>query len=151
MHISRRLRRTLRSGKFHLTINRDFAGVIRGCAHRPGEGTWIIPDMLAAYEELHELGHAHSVEAWHDGKLSGGVYGVAIGGFFAAESMFTRVRDGSKVALAHLMSRLKQRGFLLCDIQFLSDHTSSLGGSEISRADYLKRLRKALAVKTEFM
>ena len=97
MHISRRLQRTIRSGKFQLTIDRDFAGVIRGCADRPGDGNWITPEMLSAYETLHRLGYAHSVEAWHSGILAGGVYGVAINGFFAGESMFSRVSDASKV------------------------------------------------------
>src|SRR5262245_8512422 len=105
LHVSRRLGRTVRSGKFACTINRDFAGVIRGCV-RPGEGNWITPEMIAAYEELHGLGFAHSVEAWHGGKLAGGVYGVALCGLFAGESMFSRVSDASKVALVFLVDRL---------------------------------------------
>jgi leucyl/phenylalanyl-tRNA---protein transferase len=144
LHISRRLRRTLRSGRFEVTVDRDFAGVIRGCADRPGEGTWITLEMVAAYEELHRLGHAHSVEAWHAGQLAGGVYGVAVGGLFAGESMFTRVRDASKVALAHLVERLRERGFRLFDIQFLTDHTERLGAVEIPRKEYLHRLRDAV-------
>src|SRR5438067_1171071 len=127
LHVSRRLRRTLRSGRFTLTVNRDFAGVIRGCADRPADGIWITADMIAAYEALHRLGHAHSVEAWHEGRLAGGVYGVALGGFFAGESMFTRVRDASKVALAYLVDRLREREFQLFDIQFLTEHTTRLG------------------------
>jgi leucyl/phenylalanyl-tRNA--protein transferase len=151
LHVSRRLRRTLRSGRFTATVNRDFAGVIRGCADRPGEGTWITEDMIAAYEELHRLGHAHSVEVWHDGRLAGGVYGVAVGGLFAGESMFTRVRDGSKVALVALVERLRQRGFQLFDIQLLTPHTASLGAVEISRDEYLARLRRALACDVTFV
>ena len=132
-HVSRRLRRTLRSQRFTVTINHDFAGVIRGCADRPGEGTWITPDMIRAYERLHRLGHAHSIESWDAGVLAGGVYGVAIAGFFAGESMFARIKDGSKVALAALVERLRQRGFKLFDIQFLTDHTRRLGAIEIPR------------------
>jgi leucyl/phenylalanyl-tRNA---protein transferase len=150
MHVSRRLRRTLLSGKFTLTVNRNFAGVIRGCADRPDDGTWITPDMIRAYETLHQLGFAHSVEAWHDGKLAGGVYGVAVGGLFAGESMFHYVRDASKVALAYLMERLQERGFTLFDIQFLTEHTASLGGVEIRRAEYLARLQLALKAKAVF-
>ena len=149
LHISRRLARTIRSGKFTTTVNCDFAGVIRGCADR-AEGTWITPSMIAAYETLHRLGHAHSVEAWHDGALAGGVYGVAINGFFAGESMFTAVRDGSKVALAALVERLRQRGFSLFDIQFRTEHTTALGAVEIRRAAYLKRLARALASDVTF-
>lgn len=150
LHISRRLARTLRSGKFTATINRDFTGVMRGCADRPGEGSWIVPDMIRAYQELHKLGHAHSLEVWYEGQLAGGVYGVAVGGFFAGESMFTRVRDGSKVALVYLMERLRQRGFQLFDIQFLTEHTARLGAMEIPRAAYLKRLKEALACAATF-
>src|SRR5262245_38061964 len=98
LHITRRLRRTLRSGRFCFTVNQDFAAAIRGCAERPGEGTWITPEMTAAYEELHRLGHAHSVEVWQGDVLGGGLYGVTLGGLFAAESMFTRLRDASKAA-----------------------------------------------------
>jgi leucyl/phenylalanyl-tRNA--protein transferase len=150
LHISRRLRRTIRSGRFTLTVNRDFAGVIRGCADRPDDGTWITADMIRAYEALHFLGHAHSVEAWHDGVLAGGLYGVAVGGLFAGESMFTRVRDASKVALAFLVDRLRQRGFQLFDIQFLTPHTARLGAVEIPRSDYLRRLSRALALAAVF-
>jgi leucyl/phenylalanyl-tRNA--protein transferase len=150
LHVSRRLARTLRSGKFSVTFNRDFPGVIRGCADRPGQGVWITADMIAAYTRLHKLGHAHSVEVWHEGKLAGGLYGVAVGGLFAGESMFTRVRDASKVALAHLMDRLRQRGFQLFDVQFLNDHTARLGAVEIPRREYLARLRRALRCEVTF-
>ena len=151
LHVSRRLRRTIRSGRFTLTINRDFAGVIRGCADRPADGIWITADMIDAYEALHDLGHAHSVEAWHEGRLAGGIYGVALGGFFAGESMFTRVRDASKVALAYLVDCLRERRFQLFDIQFVTEHTTRLGAVEIRRADYLARLRSALQVQTSFV
>jgi leucyl/phenylalanyl-tRNA--protein transferase len=150
LHLSRRLRRTIRSGRFTLTVNEDFEGVMRCCADRPGEGTWITEDMIRAYTTLHQMGHAHSVEAWHEGVLGGGIYGVAIGGFFAGESMFTLVRDASKVALAFLVDRLRQRGFQLFDIQFLTEHTARLGAIEIPRNEYLSRLRRALRCPVTF-
>src|SRR5438270_1510552 len=103
LYVSRRLARTVRVGRFQVTVDRDFPAVIRGCADRPEEGTWITSEMMAAYEELHRLGYAHSVESWQDGELAGGVYGVAVGAFFAAESMFYRKTDGSKVALVALV------------------------------------------------
>jgi leucyl/phenylalanyl-tRNA--protein transferase len=151
LHVSRRLRRTIRSGKFALTANRDFGAVIRGCADRPEEGTWITPEMIEAYEALHALGHAHSVEAWAGEKLAGGLYGVAIGGFFAAESMFTRQRDASKVALVALVERLRQRGFQLLDTQMLTEHTARMGAVEIPRRQYLDRLREALGCAASFV
>jgi leucyl/phenylalanyl-tRNA--protein transferase len=151
LRLSRRLGRTIRSGRFQVTVNRDFAGDISGCAARPGEGTWLTPEMAAAYTKLHQRGHAHSVEVWHAGSLAGGLYGVALGGFFAGESMFTRVRDASKVALAFLVDRLGARGFQLFDIQFLTEHTSRLGAIEIPRRAYLQRLRRALQVQAKFV
>ena len=150
LHVSRRLRRRLRSGRFSVTVDRDFAGVIRGCAEEREDGTWITPEMIHAYEELHRLGYAHSVEVWQDGELAGGLYGVAIGGFFAGESMFARRSDASKVALVHLVERLRQQGFQLFDIQFLTEHTTRLGAVEIARPAYLARLRKAIAAPVSF-
>lgn len=150
LHVSRRLARTIRSGRFTVSFDRDFAGVIRGCAYRPEQGVWITPEMIRAYTRLHELGHAHSVEVWHEGELAGGLYGVAVGGLFAGESMFTRVRDASKVALAHLMDHLRRHGYQLFDVQFLNDHTASLGATEIPRREYLARLRRALAADVTF-
>jgi leucyl/phenylalanyl-tRNA--protein transferase len=151
LHVSRRLARTLRARRFVVTFDRDFAGVVRGCADRPGQGTWITPAMVRAYNELHRLGWAHSVEAWHAGELAGGLYGVAVGGLFAGESMFTRVRDASKVALVHLVEHLRQRGFQLFDIQFCTEHTRRLGAAEIPRAEYLARLRRALSCPVRFV
>ncbi len=150
LRVSRRLARTVRSGRFELTRDRDFEGVIRGCARGPGEGVWITADMIAAYTELHRLGHAHSVEVWHDGELAGGVYGVAAGGLFAGESMFTRVTDASKVALVHLSGHLRRRGYVLFDVQYLNPHTESLGAVEIPRREYLARLRAALRLPVTF-
>ena len=151
LHVSRRLARTVRSGKFELTINQDFAGVMNGCADRPDEGTWITPAMLRAYQELHRLGHAHSVEVWQEGELVGGVYGVAIGGFFAAESMFHGRTDASKVGLIFLFEHLRSRGFTLFDTQILTPHTASLGAIEIPRQDYLRRLRQAIKQPVRFI
>jgi leucyl/phenylalanyl-tRNA---protein transferase len=151
-HISRRMAQVLRSGKFTVTSDRDFSGVIRGCAtagNRRG-ATWLSTEMIDAYERLHELGHAHSVEAWHAGKLAGGTYGVSIGGFFAAESMFFQVRDASKVALAELVRHLRQQGYQLLDIQQLTPHTARLGATEISRAEYLARLSNAVSATVDF-
>jgi leucyl/phenylalanyl-tRNA--protein transferase len=148
--LSRRLGRTIRSGRFQVTVNRDFAGVINGCADRPGEGTWLTSAMIGAYTKLHQRGHAHSVEVWHAGSLAGGLYGVALGGFFAGESMFTRIRDASKVALAFLVARLRERGFQLFDIQFVTEHAARLGAIEIPREEYLQRLRQALRLAANF-
>jgi leucyl/phenylalanyl-tRNA--protein transferase len=149
LHVSRRLARTVRSGKFFVTFDQAFSRVIRACADRE-EGTWITPAMIAAYTELHRLGHVHSVEVWQDGELAGGIYGVALGGLFAGESMFTRRRDGSKVALVHLVEHLRQRGFTLFDVQYLNDHTASLGATEIRRRTYLARLADALSRDVRF-
>ena len=148
-YLSRRLMRTIRAGKFHLTINRAFPDVLRGCAER--ERTWITNDMFDAYALMHRLGHAHSIEAWLGDELVGGVYGVALGGFFSGESMFHRARDASKVALTYLLEYLKVRGFTLFDSQVVTEHTARLGAIEIPRAEYLLRLKKALEVKATFV
>jgi leucyl/phenylalanyl-tRNA--protein transferase len=151
-HISRRLARSIRSGKFTATCDVDFEGVIRGCGTANGRSgnTWLTPVMIAAYCRMHALGHAHSIEAWHEQQLVGGTYGIAIGGLFAAESMFYRVRDASKVALAHLVAHLNARGYSLLDIQQWTPHTGSLGAVEISRDEYLRRLAKAIALPVTF-
>ncbi len=151
-HVPRRLRATCRTGKFVLTCDRDFAGVIRGCATGPGRelGTWLTPRMIKAYLKLHQLGHAHSVEAWYEGSLAGGVYGVAIGGLFAAESMFYRVSDASKVALVALVGHLRSRGYQLLDIQQLTPHTARFGAVEIPRSEYLRRLAHAIQSPVTF-
>jgi len=151
LHIPRRLLRTLRSGCFRHTINRAFGEVIRGCADRPGDGCWITPAMIGAYEELHARGHAHSLEVWAGDELAGGIYGVVVGGLFAGESMFTRRRDASKVALVRLVEHLRQRGFQLFDIQFVSDHTARFGARAIPRDEYLVRLRAALRHEVSFV
>jgi leucyl/phenylalanyl-tRNA--protein transferase len=145
-HVSRRLERTCRSGRFEVSCDRDFAGVIAGCATAGGRArmTWLTAEMIAAYRRLFELGHAHSIEIWRDGRLVGGTYGVAVGGLFAGESMFHLERDASKVALAHLLRHLRQRGYRLFDIQELSSHTASLGAIEIPRREYLRRLAEVV-------
>ncbi len=147
LHVSRRLERTLRSPRFRVTINRDFEAVIAGCAADRSDGTWLMPEMIVAYRRLHELGKAHSVEVWNGDWLVGGIYGVAIGGFFAGESMFHRQSDASKVALVRLVERLSECGYALFDIQFLTPHTRRMGGIEISREEYLRWLRAALVLR----
>lgn len=151
-HISRRLARTCRNGGFEITFDRDFPAVIVGCAESPGRknNTWITPAMIEAYTRLHELGHAHSVEVWRQGRLVGGVYGVAVGGLFAAESMFSLQRDASKVALVHLRDHLVARGFAIWDIQVITPHTASLGAVEIPRREYLRRLAAAIELPATF-
>ncbi|MEN6557857.1 MAG: leucyl/phenylalanyl-tRNA--protein transferase [Thermoguttaceae bacterium] len=145
-HVSRRLRRTCRGAKFEVTRDVDFAGVIRGCAMAPGRvnQTWLTPEMIDAYTELHRLGHAHSVEVWHEHELAGGVYGVSLGALFAAESKFYRVRDASNVALVHLVEHLRRQGYTLVDIQQLTPHTARFGARTIPRTEYLTRLADAL-------
>jgi leucyl/phenylalanyl-tRNA--protein transferase len=151
-HASRRLRQTWRSGKFQVTCDRAFAGVLRGCAtaqDRVG-ATWLAEDLITAYERLFELGVAHSIEAWHEGQLAGGTYGIAIGGLFTAESMFYRVRDASKVVLVSLHAHLVARGYALWDIQQLTPHTQRFGATEISRGEYVRRLSSALVQPVTF-
>lgn len=151
-HTSRSLARSLRKGGFEVGFNRDFSAVIRACAAAPrAEGaTWISPEFIAAYTALHRAGHAHSVEVWRAGGLVGGVYGVTVGGLFAGESMFHRVTDASKVALVHLVKRLEERGFTLFDTQMVTPVTRSLGAVEIPRAEYLRRLAKAVDLTRRF-
>ncbi|MDR0870320.1 MAG: leucyl/phenylalanyl-tRNA--protein transferase, partial [Planctomycetaceae bacterium] len=151
-HIPKRLKSVLNSGKFEIRCDTDFRRVITYCAANPHrlDGSWITPPMLAAYVKLHQLGIAHSVEAYHKGRLAGGVYGIALRGLFAAESMFYLEPDASKVALAALVERLKRQGFQLLDIQAKTDNTARFGAAEISRTEYLQRLHQALQVNIEF-
>ncbi|NIZ59921.1 leucyl/phenylalanyl-tRNA--protein transferase [Sedimentitalea sp. CY04] len=146
--ISRSLAKRLKRGAFQITIDQDFPAVVRACADRAE--TWINDDIYNRYVELHQLGHAHSVEVWQDGELSGGVYGVTLGGAFFGESMFSRRTDASKIALCFLIDRLRQAGFTLCDTQFITPHLASMGGVEISRDDYQARLKDALLVTSDF-
>jgi leucyl/phenylalanyl-tRNA--protein transferase len=151
-HIPRRLARTVRSDRYEVSVNRDFDGVIRACAEAaPGrEQSWINGDIEALYTALHRLGHAHSVECWRCGVLAGGLYGVSLGGAFFGESMFSRERDASKVALAHLVARLIHGGFALLDAQFLTDHLAQFGAIAIPRDAYLGQLESAIAKPAEF-
>jgi leucyl/phenylalanyl-tRNA---protein transferase len=152
LHVSRSLARTLRNEKFEISVDRAFVDVMKACAGRRREGasTWITPQFVSAYHELHKHGAAHSVEAWLDGKLVGGVYGVAIGGFFAGESMFYRVSDASKVALYHLLRHLHERHFVLFDIQVANEHTRKIGAIHIPRHEYLQRLKAAIELPCKF-
>ena len=149
LHVSRSLARTIRRGTFRVTFDAAFRQVIEGCAAaRPGrEDTWISPAFVEAYTRLHELGWAHSVECWTGDRLAGGIYGVAIGAWFGGESMFSAERDASKVALATLVARLRERGYALFDAQVMNPHLASLGAVDIPRAEYLARLRAALAAE----
>jgi len=145
-HLSRTLRRTLRSGRFHVSLDRDFAGVIAACADR--EETWINDEIERAMLALHASGHAHSIEVWqsseHGYQLVGGLYGVRLGRAFFGESMFSTMTDASKVALAWLVARLKVGGFSLLDCQFMTEHLASLGAVSVPRADYVALLAAAL-------
>ncbi len=142
IRVTRSLAKTLRNKPYEIRFDSSFDDVIQGCAApRPGEpGTWITPEMRAAYSRLHRLGYAHCVETWIDGQLAGGLYGVAIGRMFYGESMFSRARDASKLALVHLARRLAARGFGLIDCQMRTDHLASLGAREIPREQFSRRV-----------
>lgn len=142
LHISRTLGRKLRSGRYEASLNAAFTEVVTACADR--DETWINADLARVYDELHAMGAAHSVEIWDGKAMIGGIFGLTIGGAFFGESMFSRVNDGSKMALAVLHERLQAGGFLLFDTQFLTPHLASLGAVEIPRAAYLRQLAKAL-------
>ena len=151
-HVSRSLARVIRKGVFCATVDHAFRRVMEGCAApAPGRrSTWISPDFIEAYTQMHEQGHAHSLECWQGRRLVGGIYGVSIGGFFAGESMFHRVSDASKVALFHLIEHLRQKAFVLFDIQMLTPITAQLGGRTIPRLDYLRRLAHAIQMPVRF-
>jgi leucyl/phenylalanyl-tRNA---protein transferase len=150
--VPRSLRRLVRQGTYTVTTNRAFEGVIRACAApAPGrESTWISQEIEAAYTALHHLGYAHSVECWQAGALVGGLYGVALRGAFFGESMFHTARDASKVALVHLVERLRAGGFVLLDTQFLTEHLVRFGAYEVPRAIYERRLAEALGVEADW-
>lgn len=152
LHIPDSLKKILRKKTFEVTIDRAFGQVIKNCAGRaPGRAdTWITPEFIEAYTQLHEQGHAHSLECWQNGELAGGIYGVAMGGFFAGESMFHRASNASKVALYHLVEHLRKRKFALLDIQMLTPVTRQMGGTTIPRSEYLKRLAEAVRLEREF-
>jgi leucyl/phenylalanyl-tRNA--protein transferase len=142
LRVSRSLRKTLRNGGFQVSFDRGFSAVIRACGEprAPGAGTWITTEMIDAYERLHRLGHAHSVEVWHEGKLVGGLYGVAIGRVFFGESMFHRRTDASKVAFVALVRQLSAAGFEMIDCQMETAHLRSLGAETLPRAEFVERL-----------
>ncbi len=151
-HIPRSVARTLRRGRFEIRVDAAFRDVMEACAQpttRRGI-TWISREIVESYSELHSLGFAHSVEAWLDGELVGGLYGVSLGGLFAGESMFSRVPDASKVALVHLTHRLRRGGFVLHDAQMMTPHLRSFGAIMISRNEYQQRLAEALRAPAIF-
>ena len=144
LHVSRSLRATIRKGIYEIRIDTAFEKVMRCCGER--EETWINEEFLKTYTYLHTVGLAHSVEAWHENRLVGGLYGLALGGAFMGESMFSHATDASKVCLVALVEHLKRRGYVLHDTQFLTPHLASLGVTEIPRREYERRLQKALAL-----
>lgn len=148
--VSRSLRARVRRGEFHVDVDRAFGETMRACADRP-DGTWISPEIVVAYEELHRLGHAHSVECRRDGVLVGGLYGVSLGGAFFGESMFHRATDASKVALVRLVEQLRARDFVLLDVQFMTEHLRQFGTVEITRRAYENRLARAIRLDRSFV
>ena len=151
-HVSRRLARTVRADKFEIRIDTDFDAVISGCAasHTRRSSTWINDEIRRLYRALFNAGHVHTVEAWRDNRLVGGLYGVHLASVFFGESMFSLDTDASKVALVHLVARLKRNGFKLLDTQFLTDHLARFGAIEVPRQRYLKRLAEALRQPADF-
>ncbi len=147
-HVPHALKRVLRKGVFEIRFDTTFAGVIRRCANRPE--TWINQKIVESYTRLHEMGHAHSVEAWSDNKLVGGLYGVSLGGAFFGESMFHEKTDASKVALCGLVEHLRLRRFILLDTQWLTPHLRQFGGIQIARRDYMHLLTRAVGLVREF-
>lgn len=152
IHIPKRLSRSIRQGRFEIRTDSDFDGVIDGCAgSRPERrSTWINKRIRTLYRELYDLGHCHTVEAWREGRLVGGLYGVHLGGAFFGESMFSLERDASKIALVYLAARLKFGGFLLLDTQFVTDHLTRFGAIEVTRDTFQRRLEEALVVSADF-
>jgi len=151
-HVPRTLRQLVRRDPpvFDVRINHDFKATMAGCMTGHEGGTWINPTLIDAYAALHEMGFAHSVEAWQNDQLAGGLYGVSIGGAFFGESMFTRVRDASKVCLVHLVNRLNERGYELLDTQATTDHLRRFGAIDIPASKYLVMLRRAIGKSCEF-
>ncbi len=150
-HVPGTLRQLVKQNRFEIRINHDFDATMRACMLAREEGSWITEPLIAAYTQLHRLGFAHSVEAWKDGELAGGLYGVSLGGAFFGESMFHRVRDASKVALVHLVDRLNARGYELLDSQATTEHLRRFGAIDIPASEYLIRLRKALPKSCSFV
>jgi len=150
-HVPKTLAQLIRNGKgIEVRINKDFTATMRACANVRRDGTWINEKLIAAYERLHDLGFAHSVETWWDGQLAGGLYGVSLGGAFFGESMFHHRRDASKIALVALVNRLRERGYVLLDTQASTSHLTRFGCIEIPAKDYIRQLDIALQKKCEF-
>jgi leucyl/phenylalanyl-tRNA---protein transferase len=147
-HVPARLERVLRQGRFEVATDRAFEQVMRACADR--DETWITHEIVGSYVTLHRLGFAHSVETWQEGRLVGGLYGVALRGAFFGESMFHEVTDASKVALHALVRRLQEGGFRLLDVQWVTPHLAQFGATEVSRRNYLRMLAAALTVEAAF-
>jgi leucyl/phenylalanyl-tRNA---protein transferase len=147
-HVTKTLAAKIRGGKFPVTFDQAFEQVLDACADRPK--TWITPPLRAAYLELHRRGVAHSVESWKDGQLAGGVYGLAVGAAFMGESMFHHFTDGGMFALAALVERLKERGYRLFDVQFMTGHLKKCGAVDVSRGYYLRRLAEAVDLTVSF-
>lgn len=147
-HVSKRLARTYRKNLFELTVNKAWNDVLRSCADR--DSTWITEDVFRVYTELHRLGFAHSVEAWFEGELAGGLYGVSLGGAFMGESMFHNVTDASKICLVYLVDRMKEKGFTLLDCQYMTEHLGTFNAKMISREEYIRRLESALELRCRF-
>ena len=148
-HVPHGLKKKLAKKAFETRFNSQFSDVIRSCSKR--RDTWITREIIGSYERLHKLGYAHSVEAWQNGKLAGGLYGVAVGGAFFGESMFHRVTDASKVALVALVEQLRARKFVLLDTQWATPHLAQFGVTEVTRAHYLRLLRRAVELQREFV
>lgn len=153
VHVPRRLARTIKSGQFEVRINSDFEGVIDGCAaSRPGRrSTWINSRIRQLYGALYRQGHCHTVETWRDGRLVGGLYGVALGQAYFGESMFSTERDASKVALVYLVARLIRGGFTLLDTQFVTDHLRQFGTIDLEKSDFHRELSRAVAGEADFL
>jgi leucyl/phenylalanyl-tRNA--protein transferase len=149
-HLPRRLARLIRQGRFDVRVDTAFRRVIEACAADREEGTWISPEIVESYCALHEAGRAHSVEAWREGTLVGGLYGVALGGAFFGESMFHHERDASKIALVALVERLRAQGFSLLDVQWVTPHLETFGAMEVPRRRYLMMLEEALRLDRSF-
>jgi leucyl/phenylalanyl-tRNA---protein transferase len=149
LRVSKSLARVVRKGTYAVHVDRDFEAVIRACADR--EDTWINAEIIRGFVRFHEAGRAHSVEAYRDDRLVGGLYGVTLGGAFMGESMFSRMTDASKVCLVYLVERLRDRGYVLLDCQIQNDHLARLGAIEIPESEYLRRLDRALRLRRSFV
>jgi leucyl/phenylalanyl-tRNA---protein transferase len=149
LHVEKNLARTIRRGVYDVRVNQDFEATVRGCADR--QSTWINEEIIQNYTDLHRIGKAHSVEAYQDNTLVGGLYGIALGGAFRVESQFHRTRDASKICFVYLANRLRERGYALLDLWVQTDHLARFGAVEISEEEYLTRLRHVLQLRRNFV